>query len=141
MLHAKKSEMTKATGIGLNHISQNILKRILVMGFAMNAPTSFTVMKIGIKRGKRIGETRHNTLSTDCKKACSHVGCVNGLSTQFRLKNKGGPDLYLRAPIKTGKEQGLKVSYGEGLTTHTNSESCVISSNAYSEALTRESAG
>jgi len=56
-------------------------------------------------------------------------------------KKKIWANLNLRAPIKTGKEQGLKVSYGEGLTTHTRPESCVVSSNAYSEALTRESTG
>jgi hypothetical protein len=37
---------------------------------------------------------------------------------------------------KTGKEQWIRVSYGEELATHTGSESCVDSRKAIGEALT-----
>ena len=45
----------------------------------------------------------------------------------------------MRAPIKTGKKQGLKVSYDEGLATHISPESCAGNGNIAGEALTRES--
>ena len=52
-----------------------------------------------------------------------------------------GSSLPLRAPIKTGKKQGLKVSYDEGLATHISPEPCAGNGNIVGEALTRESAG
>ena len=52
-----------------------------------------------------------------------------------------GSSLRLRAPIKTGKKQGLKVSYDEGLATHISPKSCAGNGNIAGEALTRESAG
>lgn len=52
-----------------------------------------------------------------------------------------GPRLRLRVPIKTGRKQGLKVSYDEGLASIISPESCVGNGNIAGEALTRESAG
>ncbi len=60
----------------------------------------------------------------------------------MRKKNlKKGASLLLRAPIKTGSKQGLKVPYGGGLTTHTSPASCVKGGNILSKALTRASVG
>ena len=52
-----------------------------------------------------------------------------------------GPSLLLRAPIKTGKKYGLKVSYDEGLAIHISPESCTGDDNIIGEALTGESVG
>jgi hypothetical protein len=43
--------------------------------------------------------------------------------------------------MKTGKKQGLKVSYDEGRAIHISPESCADNGNIVGEALTRESAG
>gem|GEM_PF-496183 len=40
------------------------------------------------------------------------------------------------APVKAGKVLWMKVSYSEGLATHTGSESCMFGGNAVHEALT-----
>ena len=73
------------------------------------------------------------------------------------MKNKRGADQALQsatpperwrtslnssdAPIKTGKELGMKESYDEGLANHIGPESCANHGNIISEALTGESAG
>ena len=43
--------------------------------------------------------------------------------------------------MKAGNRQGVKVSYFEGLATHTDPESCVGGRKAAGEALTGESTG
>jgi hypothetical protein len=42
----------------------------------------------------------------------------------------------VRAPVKAGKVLWMKVSYSEGLATHTGSESCMVVGNGEREALT-----
>ena len=49
-----------------------------------------------------------------------------------RLK-RWGSSLLLSAPIKTGKELGMKESYGEGLANHTGPESCADDGNITGE--------
>ena len=51
-----------------------------------------------------------------------------------------GSGLHLRAPIKTGNKEGLKVSYDEGRAIHISPESCSGNGDIIGEALTRESA-
>ena len=43
--------------------------------------------------------------------------------------------------MKTGKKQGLKVSYDEGGAIHISPESCIGNGDITGEALTVESAG
>ena len=45
------------------------------------------------------------------------------------------------APVKAGKVLWMKVSYGEGLATHTGPESCMFVGNGEGEALTGVRAG
>jgi RNA-directed DNA polymerase len=45
------------------------------------------------------------------------------------------------APVKAGKVLRMKVSYGEGLATHTDSESCIFVGKGEGEALTGVRAG
>ena len=52
-----------------------------------------------------------------------------------------GQILDLRAPIKTGKELGMKKSYDEGLANHIGPESCADNGNIIAEALTGENVG
>ena len=51
-----------------------------------------------------------------------------------------GSNLRLRAPMKTGNKQGLKVSCDEGRAIHISPESCADNGNIVGEALTGESA-
>jgi len=46
----------------------------------------------------------------------------------------------LRAPMKIGNKEGLKVSYGEGRAIHISPESCIGNGDSTGEALTGESA-
>ena len=45
------------------------------------------------------------------------------------------------APVKTGKEQWMKVPYAEGLASHSGPESCGGDREVAVEALTGESVG
>ena len=51
-----------------------------------------------------------------------------------------GSSLRLSAPIKTGRELGMKESYDEGLANHIGPESCGDNGNIIGEALTGEGA-
>jgi len=64
--------------------------------------------------------------------------CLVGFFKDQKVK---GSYLLLSAPIKTGKELGMKESYDEGQANHIGPESCVDNGNIISEALTGESAG
>ena len=57
------------------------------------------------------------------------------------VKGERGRVIFLSAPIKTGKELGMKESYDEGLANHIGPESCGDNGNIISEALTGERAG
>ena len=46
----------------------------------------------------------------------------------------------MRAPMKIGNKEGLKVSYGEGRAIHISPESCIGNGDSTGEALTGESA-
>lgn len=60
------------------------------------------------------------------------------LTAGLKVARRPRPRLLLRAPIKTGKKQGLKVTYDEGLSTHISPESCAGNGNIIGEALTGE---